>query len=802
MEAEFNSASKRREKDLAERRERLRQQEQARKRIQQEAQQRAALVDEQVRIRQEAVRKESEKDVGGIHFERTLRVVAEEEEGRLALKRLKSRMLNADKIILPPSCLEELTRQDAQYPVFFEIKNLKTGAITHGGVLEFVAQEDSVILPQKVIECLGLGNTAETKVRVRYVRLPKGSFARLQPLDGEFNQLRDQRSLLESYLRTHYATLTVGDILPIASVTSESRPIHLKVLELEPAEAVNIIDTELSVDIVSTENDMQTSESLTVGGPGVVGVVEAGSYFHCSVTVPQEVLTSVLDGSCSLDIDMEASEQTSNPDGADADLYVATEPIRKPTQNEHMWSAHDLHKKKIILTATDLQSREATALSPFVLFIGVYGFSGKVTFKLIVSSIPLVNSNEGQSHSLGFGSDSMSLSQSEVCPNCQQRVPSPSMALHTAFCVRHCIRCEQCGVVLRKEQRQTHCHCEKCGKAMSTTEREKHVSVFHTLLKCECGVELEMESLRVHKATDCPNRLVICRFCGEYVAVGDPSSAPVRDRYRGLTAHESYCGARTAPCEVCGRSIMLKDMTVHHKAVHPSVLSSAAESSVEENGVPSASTHPQTTPASTIPQVNCPVCDLSFPTEQALNVHLDADHFSVDATQEAPAAQTMDTTPLREDASWAERHFVKCPICGEKHKSERQLNVHIDAKHSFDTPSTSMEVDGDPKFSPCVNTPCGNVSTNAHNSNLCVRCYQIIIEPFSDQTARVAALMARYFSQLTQGCGLSECRNHYCRTHSPEMSSVDANTAAAISMQLVAKASALPAEYYVSVLPE
>lgn len=46
------------------------------------------------------------------------------------------------------------------------------------------------------------------------------------------------------------------------------------------------------------------------------------------------------------------------------------------------------------------------------------------------------------------------------------------------------------------------------------------------------------------------------------------SAADTRDRMRGMSEHESTCGSRTAPCDSCGRSVMLKDMDIHQIAVH------------------------------------------------------------------------------------------------------------------------------------------------------------------------------------------------------------------------------------------
>ena len=70
-----------------------------------------------------------------------------------------------------------------------------------------------------------------------------------------------------------------------------------------------------------------------------------------------------------------------------------------------------------------------------------------------------------------------------------------------------------------------------------------------------------------HQSSECALRLVTCRFCGDMVQAGS-LAADTRDRLRGLSEHESLCGSRTAPCDSCGRSVMLKEMDIHQVAVH------------------------------------------------------------------------------------------------------------------------------------------------------------------------------------------------------------------------------------------
>lgn len=50
-------------------------------------------------------------------------------------------------------------------------------------------------------------------------------------------------------------------------------------------------------------------------------------------------------------------------------------------------------------------------------------------------------------------------------------------------------------MVLRKGDKDKHVHCSKCGLGLTSEELAKHMKVFHERLKCECGVELEMEAM-------------------------------------------------------------------------------------------------------------------------------------------------------------------------------------------------------------------------------------------------------------------------------------------------------------------
>lgn len=132
-----------------------------------------------------------------------------------------------DRIILPESSLAALTQLDAfSKGVFmFKISAESDGTTdTHCGVREFSAPAGMVGVPVKVAESLLRAHEPSIstedlhsrlgKICVKYVRLPKARFARLQPLKNLFNSLSAVKEVLESNLAFH-TTLSEGDMVTI-----------------------------------------------------------------------------------------------------------------------------------------------------------------------------------------------------------------------------------------------------------------------------------------------------------------------------------------------------------------------------------------------------------------------------------------------------------------------------------------------------------------------------------------------------------------------------------------------------------
>lgn len=68
----------------------------------------------------------------------------------------RSHLNSGGKVMLPPSALDKLTRLHVTYPMLFELINGNAGKMTHAGVLEFVAEEGRIYLPQWVRLATGL----------------------------------------------------------------------------------------------------------------------------------------------------------------------------------------------------------------------------------------------------------------------------------------------------------------------------------------------------------------------------------------------------------------------------------------------------------------------------------------------------------------------------------------------------------------------------------------------------------------------------------------------------------------------
>mmetsp|Transcript_15121 Transcript_15121/g.37869 ORF Transcript_15121/g.37869 Transcript_15121/m.37869 type:complete len:418 (+) Transcript_15121:218-1471(+) len=223
--------------------------------------------------RQREAQEEQERRTGGVEWKETFVAAA-----------LPAEKGGGDRITLPVSALSGLEFKGAMEvrgPMHFELAT-EDGGKTHGGVLEFTAEDGTVGLPPKVASCLAAVTTNDetpeggynSRVTATYVRLEKGTFVSLQPRTREFAVamgsvrgssvpvydsargkwvLPGLEGVLHSTLQPLCA-LTLGD-----SVRVEHGGGHfdLDVVQLEPAHAVSLIDTDIQVEITASREELE-----------------------------------------------------------------------------------------------------------------------------------------------------------------------------------------------------------------------------------------------------------------------------------------------------------------------------------------------------------------------------------------------------------------------------------------------------------------------------------------------------------------------------------------------------------------
>jgi len=160
-------------------------------------------------------------------------------------------------------------------------------------------------------------------------------------------------------------------------------------------------------------------------------------------------------------------------------------------------------------------------------------------------STPTASDTTNSGHTLGSVAAEV---DTEECPSCRRQVPSRSLALHQVRCAR------------------LHWFCDRCEQSVRVSERETHERTAHSLILCECGVEVEQFRLATHKQC-CVLRTEQCQFCQLGFAFQD------------LSVHQKSCGSRTTECAHCHQRTLRAKIYDHLFEAHgmPSELINEAD---------------------------------------------------------------------------------------------------------------------------------------------------------------------------------------------------------------------------------
>ncbi|KAI9336798.1 ubiquitin fusion degradation protein 1 [Obelidium mucronatum] len=151
------------------------------------------------------------------------------------------------KILLPPSALAKLSTLNIAYPMLFEITNEQyKDRSSHAGVLEFIAEEGKVYLPQWMMSTLLIEEGS--LVKVKNVSLPLGKFVKLQPQSVDFLDITDPKAVLEKAIG-QFSCLTQNDII---TIKYNGQLYDILIMESKPGgKGISVIETDLEVDFAA-----------------------------------------------------------------------------------------------------------------------------------------------------------------------------------------------------------------------------------------------------------------------------------------------------------------------------------------------------------------------------------------------------------------------------------------------------------------------------------------------------------------------------------------------------------------------
>ena len=113
-------------------------------------------------------------------------------------------------------------------------------------------------LPPKVISTLWGDNLSAGSIEIKYVKLPKISYVKLEPTFNTFFKVEQVKMVLEENLKFH-STLTVGDVITVW-FRGQAHP--LKVVEMKPFDKGILLDTDVEVDLDNSLENKTTSEKF------------------------------------------------------------------------------------------------------------------------------------------------------------------------------------------------------------------------------------------------------------------------------------------------------------------------------------------------------------------------------------------------------------------------------------------------------------------------------------------------------------------------------------------------------------
>lgn len=519
--------------------------------------------------------------------------------------------LSGDKILLPQSALEQLLSVAAQdaasqfsnsaafnpatsshslpNPLMFQIENPATNSTVYAGIREFSAPEGRIALSAYLLAALGLGgdhkpDTATdptndaiepSHVVVRAAQLPKGTYARMRPLEAGYNP-DDWRPLLERQLRQSFTSLTKDAMLLVKGVRGET--FRLLVDRLSPeGQGVCVVDTDLEVDIeaLNEEQARETMRQIITRGQSPI---QNGSTMGGELDIWNAFSGQLLPGQY-VDYTLPSWDRNQPlyiclfdlADQDSLDLFVTPKSPQQralPRETEHVFGNFEPSQDGSKTISISPRNVEMDAAESIMISVHAQTFEG-----LAKPINYTIRATLAQPNALLAAADSHepSSTDDEQCHNCKQWIPKQSMVLHENFCRRNNVVCPHCTAVFKKDSEEfhSHWHCEHDDSyGDGVQSKRKHDIIHHADWSCpSCEFATNsLPDLARHRTSTCPGKIILCRFCHlEVPQEGDPANPSPEALLSGLTAHELADGARTTECHLCEKIVRLRDMDTHLK---------------------------------------------------------------------------------------------------------------------------------------------------------------------------------------------------------------------------------------------
>jgi hypothetical protein len=434
--------------------------------------------------------------------------------------------LTGDRICVSPSWLRFIKQDQV---LIFSIKGARECV---GSAWEFTAPEGQILVAPFLFENLN-SNRAELSI----LQPPKCQYIKLVP-SKPIDAIKDIRSLLESHLRKNYSVLKKGDVIPLQVYNI---PFEFQITDMKPEDVGVVINTDVEVDLeyIKMQEKLEWTRLSTHAEWTWSGFIDENQFLQIPFYNVKEWKEYAIQLQCDTDVN----------------LYVS-DSCPRPSRSDHLLYNVERGRKECIY---ELEGD----IFPF-LNLGLEPYDGICMAKVTVINRPI--SVKPLSPLPKYEDEEIIDENMQTCKNCGMKVPAQTISMHEAFCFRNNIKCTKCNIVFQKKEFSKHWHCESCEFVGVQEDQKKHHELFHVPVTCSCGVELSLNLIGQHKKIECPDRLIVCRFCHLLVRAGG-KSMNVRDLYlgTGLTEHESECGSRTIQCQKCKKSVQLKDMQTHAK---------------------------------------------------------------------------------------------------------------------------------------------------------------------------------------------------------------------------------------------